>query len=131
MKRGAPAQHGSTFGGNPVACAAALATLDLVEGSLTENAATVGELLVTRLRELQRRQPQLTDVRGRGLMIGIDFPNHDTAARGRAGLLPRAACSCSPAASVASGSRRRSTHPTDQAETAVSILADACAEVAP
>ncbi len=122
--------HGSTFGGNPVACAAAIATLDLVEGSLTENAATVGDLLMTRLRELQARQPLLTDVRGRGLMIGIDLPDHDTAAAVeqacfRRGLLVLTcgdrAIRFAPALTI-----RR-----DQAETAVAILADACTEVAP
>ena len=73
--------HGSTFGGNPVACAAALATLDLVEGSLTDNAAAVGDAADRRgCRSCRRAQPLLTEVRGRGLMIGIDFPDHDTAA---------------------------------------------------
>jgi 4-aminobutyrate aminotransferase len=122
--------HGSTFGGNPVACAAAVATLDLVEGGLAANAATVGELLQTRLKELQSRQPLVTDVRGRGLMIGIDFPDHDTAfaveqACFRRGLLVltcgERAIRFAPALTIRP----------DQAETAVSILADACAEVAP
>jgi 4-aminobutyrate aminotransferase len=122
--------HGSTFGGNPVACAAALATLDLVESSLTENAAAVGDLLIKRLRELKSHQPLLTDVRGRGLMIGIDFPDHDTAAAVeqacfRRGLLVltcgERAIRFAPALTVRP----------DQAETAVTILADACAEVAP
>ncbi len=121
--------HGSTFGGNPVCCAAALATLDLVEGSLTENAATVGALLTAGLQELATRQPLLTDVRGRGLMIGIDFPTHDVAAAVeqecfRRGLLVltcgQRAIRFAPALTVRP----------DQAETAVSILADACAEVA-
>jgi 4-aminobutyrate aminotransferase len=74
-------QHGSTFGGNLVACAAALATLDLVENGLADNAAQVGDYLVTRLRELAIRRPALRAVRGRGrgLMIGIELPNHDAA----------------------------------------------------
>jgi 4-aminobutyrate aminotransferase len=69
--------HGSTFGGNPVACAAALATLDLVEAELAANAAAVGERLLGALTELVH--PLVEQVRGRGLMIGIDLPDHDTA----------------------------------------------------
>ncbi len=75
-----PGGHGSTFGGNPVACAAALATLDLVERELAANAAGVGEHLLAELAALQARQPLVEQVRGRGLMIGIDLPDHDTAA---------------------------------------------------
>ena len=75
-----PGGHGSTFGGNPVACAAALATLDLVEGGLDANAADVGAHLLGALASLQDRQPLIEQVRGRGLMIGIDLPDHDTAA---------------------------------------------------
>jgi 4-aminobutyrate aminotransferase len=71
--------HGSTFGGNPVSCAAALATLDLVEGGLAANASAMGGRLVDGLRGVATRQPALQDVRGRGLMIGLDFPDHDTA----------------------------------------------------
>jgi len=69
-KRGA---HGNTFGGNPVSCAAALATLDLVEHGLADNAATVGGYFMKRLRELQERHACIGEVRGRGLMIGCEF----------------------------------------------------------
>jgi 4-aminobutyrate aminotransferase len=72
-------KHGSTFGGNPVACAAALATLDLVEPELTANAATVGAHLLDRLRSLAGAHPQVREVRGRGLMIGVELPTHDDA----------------------------------------------------
>ena len=65
--------HGSTFGGNPVCCAAALATLDLVEGGLMENAAKMGAHLERGLRELAKTHPAIKDVRGRGLMLGIDL----------------------------------------------------------
>jgi 4-aminobutyrate aminotransferase len=75
----APGGHGSTFGGNPVACAAALATIELVENGLAANAATVGAHLLRGLRSLQATTPSLVQVRGRGLMIGIDLPDHDTA----------------------------------------------------
>ena len=65
--------HGTTFGGNPVCCAAALATLDLVESELAENAARMGERLLAGLRELQKRHDCIGDVRGVGLMIGVEF----------------------------------------------------------
>lgn len=65
--------HGSTFGGNAVSCAAAHATLDLVERELTNNAANVGAVLMNGMNELKSEFPRLGDVRGRGLMIGLDF----------------------------------------------------------
>ena len=67
-------QLGTTFGGNHLACAAALAVLDVFEEeNLVENAHEVGEYLIARLKELQKTQPHIVDVRGRGLMIGIDL----------------------------------------------------------
>ena len=67
-------QLGTTFGGNHMACAAALAVLDVMENEgLVENAHLVREYLLDRLRELQKTEKHITDVRGRGLMIGIDF----------------------------------------------------------
>lgn len=65
--------HGSTFGGNPVCCAAALATLELVETELQANAATMGKRLLERLRRLARDYEMIGDVRGLGLMIGIEM----------------------------------------------------------
>lgn len=65
--------HGTTFGGNPVSVAAAHATLDLLEAGLMDHAATVGAYLMERLRGLQARFPRLGDVRGMGLMIGLEF----------------------------------------------------------
>ena len=76
----APGGHGSTFGGNPVACAAADVTLRLVEDGLAANAAAVGAHLIERLGALQATQPRLEQVRGRGLMIGLDLPDHAAAA---------------------------------------------------
>jgi 4-aminobutyrate aminotransferase len=75
-----PGTHGSTFGGNPVSCAAALVTIDLVQSELQASAAAMGERFMTGLQALQARQPLLTAVRGRGLMIGLDVADHDTAA---------------------------------------------------
>jgi 4-aminobutyrate aminotransferase len=69
-KRGA---HGNTFGGNPLSCAAALATLELIESEYAANAAIVGDYLLTRLRELQQRFACIGDVRGKGLMIGMEL----------------------------------------------------------
>jgi 4-aminobutyrate aminotransferase len=65
--------HGNTYGGNPICCAAALATLDLVEREYTANAAEVGAYFIDRLRGLQQRQPEIGDVRGRGLFIGMEL----------------------------------------------------------
>jgi 4-aminobutyrate aminotransferase len=69
-KRGA---HGNTYGGNPIACAAANATLDLVEREYRANAARVGEHFMRRLGELQREFPCIGEVRGKGLMIGMEL----------------------------------------------------------
>ena len=65
--------HASTFGGNPLSCQAAMATLDLLQAGLIENAACLGEYLLKKLRELQTRHPLIGDVRGKGLMIGIEI----------------------------------------------------------
>jgi len=65
--------HGSTFGGNPVSAAAALATLRLLEGGLVDNAARVGEKLMERLRSRLSARTSVGDVRGLGLMIGVEI----------------------------------------------------------
>jgi 4-aminobutyrate aminotransferase len=69
--------HGSTYGGNPVACAAALASLRLIEGGLMDNAREMGDVLMGGLQGIAGRHPVIRDVRGLGLMIGIQFPDHD------------------------------------------------------
>jgi acetylornithine aminotransferase len=67
-------QLGTTFGGNHLACAAALAVLDVFEReNLVENAHIVGEYLIEQLKEMQKTEKHILDVRGRGLMIGIDL----------------------------------------------------------
>jgi 4-aminobutyrate aminotransferase len=68
-----PGSHASTFGGNPVSCAASLATIKLLKDSLMKNAAEVGAFMIDRLRELQLKHELIGDVRGRGLMIGIEL----------------------------------------------------------
>ena len=66
--------HGSTFGGNPVSCAAGLAVLDAIEADgLVANAAARGEQLLGGLRELAARDPRIGDVRGLGLMLGVEL----------------------------------------------------------
>ena len=65
--------HGSTFGGNPVCCAAALATLDLVEDGLMANAVAMGERLMAGVRTLADKHRCIGDVRGVGLMVGVEF----------------------------------------------------------
>ncbi len=76
-----PYLHSSTFGGNPLACRAALATLDvLVEERLSEAVQVRGQQFLGRLRDIQRRHPALIrDVRGLGLMIGVEFTHSDYA----------------------------------------------------
>ena len=68
-----PGSHASTFGGNPVSIAAALATMDIIEREAMDNAARVGELMLERLRGWPQSHPLVGDVRGRGLMIGIEL----------------------------------------------------------
>lgn len=68
-----PGSHASTFGGNPVACAAALATLDLVEKDLMNNARLIGDYITSELKKMQKRYEIIGDVRGKGLMIGIEL----------------------------------------------------------
>jgi 4-aminobutyrate aminotransferase len=71
--------HASTFGGNPVACVAAIETLRLVQEGLMKNAQAVGAHVLERLRELATRHPMIGDVRGRGLMAAIEIVrNRDT-----------------------------------------------------
>jgi 4-aminobutyrate aminotransferase len=119
--------HGSTYGGNPLSCAAALATIDLIEEGLIENAERVGSFLLDGLRDMQARRPQIKDVRGLGLMIGIEFQDHDTMiaveqAAFRRGLLVLGAGDdvvrmCPPLV-----------FRTDQAETALEVFEEAVAE---
>jgi len=69
--------HASTFGGNPVSCRAALATLDLLESEYTANAADRGEQLRQGLVKLRRQYPVVGDVRGLGLMVAMDLVQGD------------------------------------------------------
>jgi 4-aminobutyrate aminotransferase len=78
MDQWEPAAHGSTFGGNPVSCAAGLATLDVFEREgILKNSVEKGAELIRRLRDLQQRMPAIGDVRGLGLMIGVELVKKD------------------------------------------------------
>jgi len=77
-----PGAHASTFGGNPVAVAAALATIDLIERELLENARQVGDFLLGRMRDWPSRFAHVGDVRGLGLMIGFELV-HDQESKKR------------------------------------------------
>jgi 4-aminobutyrate aminotransferase len=68
-----PGAHANTFGGNPVACAASLATLDLLQESLIENAARVGAYTLAQLEAMQERHPTIGDARGKGLMVAVEL----------------------------------------------------------
>jgi len=74
----APGSHASTFGGNPVSIAAALATMDILEREAIANAASVGEFMLERLRGWKHSHALVGDVRGRGLMIGVELVKDKT-----------------------------------------------------
>lgn len=65
--------HGNTFGGNPLACAAALATIELIENEYLQNVMEMGEYTMDILAEIMSRHPTIGEVRGKGLMIGVEF----------------------------------------------------------
>lgn len=69
-----PGDHGSTFGGNPLACSAGYATLKfIIENDIPGNASRVGQYLLSRLEDLRLRFPFITDIRGRGLLVALEF----------------------------------------------------------
>ena len=70
--------HGNTYGGNPIACAAALATIDLIQDKYLLNASEVGEYTLDALEEIKARHPSIGEVRGIGLMIGVEFVEDQT-----------------------------------------------------
>jgi 4-aminobutyrate aminotransferase and related aminotransferases len=79
LERWSPGAHGGTYGGNAVACAAAVATLDVIEAEgLLANAARQGDRLLTGIREVTAGRAMVAEVRGRGLMIGIEFADPDS-----------------------------------------------------
>jgi putrescine aminotransferase len=86
-----PLIHSSTFGGNPLACVAGLATLQVLEDeNLVESSRVQGEKLMSKLRETQAKFPQcVREVRGRGLMIGVEFPHEDVTGLVLSGMAAR------------------------------------------
>jgi 4-aminobutyrate aminotransferase len=120
--------HASTFGGNPVSCRAALATIDLLEREYMANAAARGDQLCTGLRNLATRIPWLANVRGMGLMVAVDTPSGSVRdqvvqASFRSGLLllgcGEAALRFCPPLCIT----------TEQVETGLRILGDVCATI--
>ncbi len=73
MEKWSPGAHANTFGGNPLCCAAVLATLDLVQNGYAENARRMGERMMSRLAAFAQKYELIGDVRGRGLMIGVEL----------------------------------------------------------
>jgi 4-aminobutyrate aminotransferase len=123
--------HGSTYGGNPVSCAAALATIRVIEDEdLMANAVDVGAELMAGLGGLQREYSMIVDVRGLGLMIGVQFPDHNhmvavEEASFRRGLLVLGCGEDVVRMSPPLVFRK------DQAATAIQVFGEALAEVAP
>lgn len=74
-----PGAHGSTFAGNPICAAAGLATLDLIDGSLRDNAGRMGARLRAGLERVAADSDRVRDIRGVGLMLGVEFGDHDEA----------------------------------------------------
>ena len=73
-----PGAHGTTFGGNPIACRAGLATLKIIQSeNLVENAQKMGDHIKDKLRSFQKELPIIGDIRGRGLMVGAELVNED------------------------------------------------------
>ncbi len=81
--------HGNTYGGNPISCAAALATIDLIEKKYMQNAAEVGQYALDALEEIKVRHPSIGDVRGKGLMIGVEFVTNRETKEPATGLYDR------------------------------------------
>lgn len=73
MKQWPAGAHGGTYGGNPIACAASLATIEILENGMLDNAAKMGQYLKSKLTDLKEKYPVIGDVRGLGLMIGAEF----------------------------------------------------------
>lgn len=93
MRRGAPGSQGGTYGANAVACAAALATLEVIEHEqLVDNAAQRGQQLLEQLQALQRQHPLIATIRGKGLMLGMEIA--ESHLQPRADIASRLAAAC-------------------------------------
>jgi 4-aminobutyrate aminotransferase len=89
-----PGAHASTFGGNPVCIAAALKTIELLEGGLIQNSAEVGAYLKAGLEKLKEKYECIGDVRGMGLMIGVEFVENKTSLKPAPELRDRLEVAC-------------------------------------
>ncbi len=89
-----PGAHASTFGGNPVCIAAALKTIELLEGGLVRNSAEVGDYLKSELEKLKKKYDCIGDVRGMGLMIGVEFVEDRTSNKPAPELRDRVEVAC-------------------------------------
>jgi len=89
-----PGAHASTFGGNPVCIASALKTIELLENGLVENSARVGEYLKAGLQKLKEKHDCIGDVRGMGLMIGVEFVEGKQSLKPDADLRDRVEMAC-------------------------------------
>jgi len=77
MDKWTPGSHGGTYGGNAVSCAAGVATIGVLKDGVVENAAKLGPVLMDGLKKIQKKYPIIGDVRGLGLMVGVEFTNPD------------------------------------------------------
>lgn len=89
-----PGAHASTFGGNPVCIAAALKTIELLQGGLVRNSADVGDYLKSELEKLKRKYDCIGDVRGMGMMIGVEFVEDRTSNKPAPELRDRVEVAC-------------------------------------
>jgi ornithine--oxo-acid transaminase len=75
-----PGEHGSTYGGSPLACAVTMTALDvLVEEKMSENSAQQGEYLISKLRDILKGSKLIREIRGKGLFVGVEFIDSDYA----------------------------------------------------
>ena len=128
--------HASTFGGNPVACAASLATITLIREQLMRNAADVGGHLLAAVKELMKKHQLIGDVRGRGLMIGIELVRDRQTKERAATERDRVVLECFRRGLLVLGAGRNAIRLSpplvltrDQADTAVRILDEALSDV--
>jgi 4-aminobutyrate aminotransferase len=128
--------HASTFGGNPVACAASLATITLIREQLMKNAADVGGHLLAAVKELMKKHQLIGDVRGRGLMIGIELVRDRQTKERAVTERDRVVLECFRRGLLVLGAGRNAIRLSpplvltrDQADTAVRILDEALSDV--
>jgi len=92
MEKWIPGSHGGTYGANAVACAAAVATIEVLKDGVVENAARMGKVLIDGLKKIQQGCPLVGDVRGLGLMVGVEFTNLDGTPGGALSNAVKKAC---------------------------------------